>query len=94
LIPTFAERRMATGTSLALLPVPEFDVRNEQVQRIYASSDAALAWHEATRLGIDYVYVDATERAAYPAVEKFDRFPDYFTPVFTNAEAAVYAVRK
>jgi hypothetical protein len=50
-------------------------------------------WHGAKRLGIDYLYVDATERAAYPAVEKFDRYPAYFTPVFKNAEAAVYAVR-
>ena len=47
----------------------------------------------ARRLGIDYLYVDKTERSAYPAVAKFDRYPVYFTPVFKNAEAAVYALR-
>jgi uncharacterized membrane protein len=94
LIPTFAERRMATGTALALLPVPEYDERNALVQQIYASDDAARAWAAARRLGIDYLYVDATERGAYPAVAKFDQSPRYFTPVFTNAETAVYSVEK
>ena len=94
LIPTFAERRMATGTALALLPVPEYDERNALVQQIYASDDAARAWAAARRLGIDYLYVDATERGAYPAVAKFDQYPRYFTPVFKNGEAAVYSVEK
>ena len=93
LIPTFAERRMATGMALALLPVPDYEERNEIVKDIYASDDAARAWHRARSLGIDYLYVDATERAAYPAVAKFDRSPAYFTPVFKNAEAVVYALR-
>ena len=52
LIPTFAERRMATGTALALLPVPDYDERNEIVKEIYASDDAARAWHGARSLGI------------------------------------------
>jgi hypothetical protein len=94
LIPTFAERRMATGTALALLPVPEYEKRNEMVKQIYQSDDARLAWNEAKSLGIDYLYVDATERAAYPAVAKFDHSPAYFTPAFRNAEASVYALQK
>jgi hypothetical protein len=94
LIPTFAERRMATGTALALLPVPEYETRNEMVKQIYQSEDAELAWKEARTLGIDYLYVDATERTAYPAVAKFDHSPAYFTPTFRNAEASVYALRK
>src|SRR5262249_48116239 len=46
LIPTFAERRMATGMALALLPGPDYDKRNEEVTRIYASDDAGLAWRK------------------------------------------------
>ena len=84
---------MATGMALALLPVPEYETRNEMVKQIYASGDPVLAWHDARSLGIDYLYVDSTERAAYPAVAKFDRSPAYFTPVYRNAEAAVYALR-
>ena len=93
LIPSFAERRMATGNALALLPTPAYAERNDRVRRIYASSDAREAWQDARNLGIDYLYVDATERSAYPAVSKFDSSPEYFSPAFRNAEAVVYAVR-
>ena len=90
---TFAERRMATGIPLALLPVPAYAERNARVQALYASDDPRFAWREARDLGIDYLYADATERAAYPGVSKFDANPDLFAPAFKNAEAAVYAVR-
>ena len=39
LIPTFAERRMATGTALPLLARPIYDERNQRVKAIYASAD-------------------------------------------------------
>lgn len=93
LIPTFAERRMATGNALPLLPVPDYAEKNERVRQIYASSDAQTAWQDAKALGIDYLYVDRIERAAYTAVSKFDDHSEYFSPVFRNAEAAVYALR-
>ena len=92
-IPTFAERRSATAYALPLLPAPVYDELNARVRTIYASEDARLAWQEAKDLGIDYLYVDATERAAYPAVRKFDAHPELFSPVFRNAEASVYALR-
>jgi hypothetical protein len=93
LIPTFAERRMASGNALALIARPAYDERNRLVKGIYAGTDARLAWQQARALGIEYLYVDDTERTAYPQVSKFDQSPEFFTPVFKNAEAAVYALR-
>jgi hypothetical protein len=93
LIPTFAERRMASGNALPLLARPTYDERNRLVKGIYAGTDAHLAWQQARALGIDYLYVDDTERTAYPHVSKFDAAPDLFKPVFRNAEAVVYALR-
>jgi hypothetical protein len=93
LIPSFAQRRMASGNPIALLVIPEYGARNERVRRIYASPDARAAWREAKSLGIDYLYVDATERAAYSAAGKFDLDREHFDPVFRNAEAGVYALR-
>ena len=93
LIPTFAERRMATGIALPLLPVPEYETNNEQVRQMYATGDPKAAWQIAKGLKIDYIYVDATERAAYPGVAKFDGSSQYFSTVFRNGEAVVYAVR-
>jgi hypothetical protein len=93
LIPTFAERRMATGTALPLLARPIYDERNQIVKGIYAGSDPRLAWQQARALGIEYLYVDDTERTVYPQVSKFDSAPALFAPVFRNREAAVYALR-
>jgi hypothetical protein len=93
LIPTFGERRMATGIAIPLLPVPAYQINNQRVKNIYASEDAMLAWQSANDLGIDYLYVGAAERDAYPAVSKFDSHPELFAPVFRNDGARVYAVR-
>ena len=50
--------------------------------------DHAGAAHDlAKTLRIDYLYVDRTERSAYPAVSKFDEHPEYFPVAFKNAEA-------
>lgn len=93
LIPTFAERRMASGNALPLLARPTYEERNKRVQEIYSSADPRQAWKDARALGIEYLYVDDTERTVYPQVSKFDGAPELFAPVFRNREAAVYALR-
>jgi hypothetical protein len=93
LIPTFAERRMATGLPIPLLARPVYAERNARVRHIYATADARDAWLEGRALGIDYLYVDDMERSEYPAVSKFDSSAEYFRPVFQNAGASVYALR-
>jgi len=93
LIPSFAERRMAGGLPISLMHVPAYDTKSAQVRQIYASDDAALAWQIAKQLGIDYLYVDATERLAYPGISKFDAHAEYFPAAFRNAEVTVYAVK-
>jgi uncharacterized membrane protein len=93
LIPTFAERRMASGTPVPLLATPDYAIKNEQVRRIYASDDAAAARQWAEDLGIDYLYVGAAERTAYPNVVTFEQHPEHFSVVFRNGEATVYEVR-
>lgn len=93
LIPSFAERRMAGGLPISLMHVRDYDERSAEVQRIYAGPDAADSHRRATALGIDYLYVDRVERAAYPEVAKFDAHPEYFQTVFRNTEVVVYALR-
>lgn len=93
LIPTFAERRMAAGLALPLLEIPEYRERSERARTVYASNDARDAWDTARALRLDYLYVDDVERRAYPGVEKLDRNPQYFEPVFAAGPVAVYRVR-
>jgi len=93
LIPSFAGRRMAAGLPISLLPLPDYMEKSDQVRRAFASADAAEASTIARRLRIDYLYVDDTDKGAYPdGVWKFDRAPQLFERVFTNAEVSVYRV--
>ena len=94
LIPSFAGRRMAAGQPISLLPIPEYRVRSEQVRTLYATTNAEEAAAIAHRMGIDYLYVDQDDLAAYPeGIRKFDDNPDRFERVFSNFEVRVYRVR-
>jgi hypothetical protein len=94
IIPSFAQRRMAAGEPRTLIEEPEYHVRSGRVQRMYETNDAREAWDHAHALRIDYVWIDAVERAAYPAgMAKFDANPSYFEPVFRNSEVRIYRVR-
>jgi hypothetical protein len=93
LIPSFAGRRMAAGLPISLLHVPAYDTRSATVRRIFSSDDAREAHRLARSLGIAYLYVDNTDRRAYPATIKFDRETNYFTPVFSKDDVGIYAVR-
>jgi hypothetical protein len=93
LIPSFGQRRMAAGLPISLLPVPEYAKRSEDVRLMFAGESAQSAVEIAHRLRIDYVYVDDTDRAAYPrGVEKFAAHPEAFTPVYRSARVSVYRV--
>jgi hypothetical protein len=94
LIPSFAERRMAAGVPISLLAVPDYAERSKEVQRLFETGDATAAAGIAHHWRIGYIYVDQTDREAYPAgVDKFVKAPQYFEVAFQNAEAAVYRVR-
>ena len=84
---------MAAGLPISLLPLPDYMKKSDQVRRAFASADAAEASTIARSLRIDYLYVDDTDKEAYPdGVWKFDRAPQLFERVFTNAEVSVYRV--
>jgi len=94
LIPSFAERRMAAGEPISLLHVPDYDSKSDQVQRIYAYPDAKQAWDAARELGIEYLWLDRTDREAYLNTAKFGDHPEFFAPVFTGGDVAIYQVNR
>jgi hypothetical protein len=92
-IPTFAARRMAAGLPISLLRKPLYTERSDRTHTIYATSDADEAGRLARELGIDYLYVDSTERRAYGAsLEKFDSHPELFERVYQGGEVSIYRV--
>ena len=93
-IPTFAQRRMAAGLPISLLPDPAYRDLSREVRLMYRSGDAARAHDIARKLRIDYLWVDDNERRAYQSgVSAIDTSPGYFKPVFRNSEVAIYQVR-
>ena len=93
LIPSFAQRGMAAGLPISLLRVTNYQERSDQVKTMFETTDAAGAARIAHSLHIRYLYVDATDRAAYPAAAKFDTSPQFFEPVFRREAVGVYLVR-
>jgi len=93
LIPAFAERRMAAGLPISLVARPEYQRRSNEIKTMFEEVDPHDAWTIAHHRRIDYIYVDAQDRKAYPAgTEKFDRAPVLFERVFGNAEVEVFRV--
>jgi hypothetical protein len=93
LIPTFAQRRMTAGLPISLLPTPEYERVTEEVRRLYQTDQPREAWDLARGRGIDYLYVDQHDRAAYPeGMAKFSA-ERYFELVFENQEVSIYRVR-
>jgi uncharacterized membrane protein len=94
LIPSFAGRRMAAGLPISLLPLPEYEQRSALVRTVFATENVDEAVSIAHRLRIDYLYVDADDRAAYPSgVKKFDERPERFERLFSNDAVDIYRVR-
>ena len=97
LIPSFAERRMGAGRPISLLggttDGSEYAERSIRVKTMYGTSDARLAHDIARSLRLDYIWIDRTERSAYPGgMNKFSAASPLFTPVFQNAEVSIYRV--
>jgi hypothetical protein len=93
LIPSFGERRMAGGLPISLMRVPEYQQTSDRVKAMFVTEDARGAWTIAHDLRIDYIYVDALDRARYPGTAKFDHSPEQFTPAFKRGPVGVYQVR-
>jgi hypothetical protein len=93
-VPTFAQRRMAAGLPISLLPDPRYEAGSRLVREIFTTPDIARAHEIARRLRIDYLWVDDEERRGYPqGVAALNAAPAYFEPVFRNQGVAIYRVR-
>ena len=92
-IPAFAERRMASGLPLSMIPLAKYEKANEEIRRLYQSTSADDAYAEATRHCIDYLVIGPPERNKYPQLEALlDAHKSHFVPAFRNGTLTVYYV--
>jgi hypothetical protein len=94
-IPAFAERRMAAGLPISMIPLKPYQEESDNVRwGIYRSVSAEEAHRVATFLGIDYLVFGRVERKAYPdALANIAGRPDLFEIVFQNDAMTLYKVR-
>lgn len=93
-IPAFGQRAMAAGLPISLVQQPYHRERSDRVHRLFTTLDAKAAWAEARALRIDFIYLDAADRAAAlpGALDKFERSPEFFQAVFAQDDVRVYGV--
>ncbi len=93
-IPAFAERRMAAGLPISMVPLHKYETGSHAMWWMFETSSAGAAHEMAARNGIAYLVVGDPERQAHPSVQaRFDGAPEYLDPVFRNDAMVIYRVR-
>jgi hypothetical protein len=93
-IPAFAERRMAAGLPIAMIPLRPYQEATDLIRdAIYRAASAEQAHLMAQALRIDFLVVGRPERTAYAAgVAQLRARSDLFAPVFENDALTVFRV--
>jgi uncharacterized membrane protein len=90
-VPAFAERRMAGGIPIGMVPLDKYLAASRRVKEIYEAGDWRTAYERAKALRIDYLMVGPPERSAYPALEPMlVAQPTFFQPVFHNGSVSIF----
>ncbi|HSL21580.1 MAG TPA: hypothetical protein VK886_08590 [Vicinamibacterales bacterium] len=93
-VPAFAERRMAAGLPISMVPLAKYEQASERIRAIYQTTDASATYDRALLERLDYLVLGAPERYAYPALEPaLKARPDLFVRVFGNGELTIYRLR-
>lgn len=94
-VPAFAERRMAAGLPISMVPLDKYQAASRRVKEIYTAPDARSAHGRAKEMRIDYLIVGPPEREAYPAFEAMlDAQPFLFQTVLHNGSMSIYHVAR
>lgn len=92
-IPAFAERRMAAGLPISMVPLKKYQDGSDEVRAMF-DEPALAAYERAVRSGVNYVLVGPPERHAHPGVEdRFGGLPDLMPLLFRNGTISIYGVR-
>ena len=92
-LPAFAERRMAAGIPISMIPLAKYQEASNQIRLIF-DEQPLLAYERAVRAKVDYVVVGPPEREAHPGVEeRFNSIPDQMPLAFKNGSISIYEVR-
>jgi hypothetical protein len=93
-VPAFAERRMAAGLPISMIPLAKYQEASNTIRQLY-DEPPLLAYERAARANIDYIIVGPEERAVHPGVEeRFDSIEEAMPLAFRNGTISIYRVRR
>jgi hypothetical protein len=92
-LPAFAERRMAIGLPISMVPLAKYQQGSEAIRNMFDEPPLA-AYERAVRARVNYVLIGPPERDAHPGVEeRFNSIPNQMPVAFKNRTVAIYEVR-
>ena len=93
-LPAFAERRMAIGLPISMVPLAKYKDGSEAIRAIF--DDAPLsAYERAVKAGVDYILIGPPERGSHPDVEeRFDSIGNLMPIAFRNGTISIYEVKR
>jgi hypothetical protein len=92
-LPAFAERRMAIGLPISMVPLAKYRDGSEAIRAIFDEAPL-LAYERAVKSNVDYVLVGPPERNTHPGVEeRFDSIPSQMPLAFKNGTISIYEIR-
>jgi hypothetical protein len=90
----FAERRMAVGLPISMVPMFKYEQGSRRASWIFETGSPETAHDLCRKNGIEYLLIGSPERKRHPSAQaRFDAASEYFEPVFRNREATVYLVK-
>jgi len=92
-LPAFAERRMAIGLPISMVPLAKYQQGSEAIRNLFEEPPLA-AYERAVRARVNYVLIGPPERNAHPGVEeRFNSIPNQMPLAFKNGTISIYEVR-
>jgi hypothetical protein len=90
-VPAFAERRLAAGLPISMVPLTRYEEASRKVMALYQEHDPEAAFNRAAHLGIDYLIVGPPERKMFPHFETTLRArPSRFREAFRSGEVSIF----
>ena len=93
-LPAFAERRMAIGLPISMVPLAKYERGSEAIAQMFQEEPLA-AYERAVKARINYVFIGPPERAAHPGVEdRFNSIPNQMPLAWKNGTISIYEVHQ
>lgn len=91
-VPAFAERRMAAGLPISMVPLDKYRRASDRVRRLYEQTSGDQAYLLARGLSIDYLVIGPPEALAHPQITRvLDETPQHWRRVYANPTFCIFA---